>query len=359
MSTVDRCNTCILPSDYPEIEFDEKGECNYCKQWKTKWADVNFDVKQQQLDRLLDRFKGKTRPYDCVVGLSGGKDSCYVAYILKQKGMNPLAVTFDNGFMSDMARDNIRKLVDILDLGHVTLSYSRAQMTRIYRNFLTHAGEFCSVCNVGIRVSLYRMARHYGAHLIVSGRSGRTEANSPLSFFSCSPGYFSNVAQTFLSRKEISAFLYFRQFKRIWWHILKRPLYMELPAFMPWNEDTIFKELEKHLDWQGTFGEQHQDCRMNNAKELLKLKKFNVTELTAKLSSLIRDGQMTREAALEKMHHHTGNLLDMEAETRGIMSAEFNLTDAEVDLALKLSHTKYLSSFDMLFTKLRSFVNRF
>jgi len=345
-----RCVTCILPSKYPKIVFDESGECNICNSWKKKWEAINFRKREKYLDNKLNKFRGKTKPYDCIVGLSGGKDSCFTAYILKKKGMQPLAVTFDNCFMTEIAHHNINETVNSLSLGHVVIKHSQNYIQNYYRQFLLTAGEFCSVCNVGIRVALYQTAKKHNIKLIVSGRSTRTEANNPKEFFTCSPGYFQNVAQTFLSRKEIYAFMYFNQIQRAIWNLRKCPYYIELPNYLPWKEEEMFRIMNKKLNWVGSSGEQHSDCKMNNAKEYLKLKKFDVPELVAKLSSLIRDNQISRDEALAKAEKYINFLRENEKSIREEIKITFNISDNQLDKSIRLSHLPYI---DIILSKIK------
>jgi tRNA(Ile)-lysidine synthase TilS/MesJ len=306
------------------------------------------------LNEKLRQFKGKTKPYDCVVGLSGGKDSSYAAYLLKKKGMSPLAVTFDNCLMTEVAFKNISETVKALSLGHVVIRHGWEYMQGLYRRYFLTAGEFCSVCNVGIRVALYRTARKYEIKLIVSGRSGRTEANSPKEFFTCSPGYFYNVGKTFLSRKEIYDFMYFNQITRGFWNLMKSPYYIELPSYVPWREEKMHRILKKELNWKGMHGEQHADCTMNNAKEFLKFKKFGVPELAAKLSSLIRDGQLGRKDAITNLEEYEAFMKENEGQIGEHIKKVLNVSDRYFNRSLNLSHWPYLSRFDTFLSKLNN-----
>ena len=347
-----RCSKCILPESYPGIHFTGDGVCNYCAAAGRKWEHVDFSRRQSALKRLLDRHRGSVSPHDCVLGLSGGKDSCYAAYVLSRHGMSPLAVTFDNGLMTEKAWNNIRATVEALSLEHLIMETDRERMMAIYRHFLVNAGEFCAPCNVGIRAAWYRSAGERGIKLVVSGQSSRTEANSPHEFFSCSPGYFRNVASGFMSREEQRAFMYYgSQLTRAAWHFSQRFFYLALPDYMPWPEADFIPIIEKELNWQGSVGEQHTDCSMSDPKEYLKLKKFGVTEFAAKLSSLVRDGQLDRNAALEKAESHAAMLRSLDGDIREQMRGTFRITEEQLDRALAASHLPYLSKQDLLFTK--------
>lgn len=353
-----RCRTCILPAAYPGVTFDQSGECNYCQSWKEKWGNLDFAQQEARLDEILSKHRGRTKPYDCLIGLSGGKDSCYAALVLKKRGMNPLACTFDNGFLTDRARHNIDSTVRSLSIGHVVLGYSKDYLNTLYKSTVTHTGEFCSVCNVGIRSTLYRLARSYGIDLIVSGQSNRTEASSPREFFTCSAGYFRNVLRASFSTREFDRFDYYSRARRIVGQLTNSPFLLQLPSYLPWKEELFLKEIASELDWKGSFGEQHTDCRMSDAKEYLKLKKFGVTELTAKLSSLVRDGQITRDEALARMEEHRRYLLQNETTICETLRNEFSLSADELEMALTASHIAYLSETDSLLGSLKSVYER-
>lgn len=351
-----RCMNCILPSQYPTISFDESGVCNICNNWKNKWKGVDLKSKENILNDKLKNFQGKTKPYDCIVGLSGGKDSSYAAFILKEKGMSPLAVTFDNCFMTDVAYRNINATVSSLSLGHIRIMHSWDYMRTLYKHFLLTAGEFCSVCNVGIRVALYRIAKEYNINLIVSGRSERTEANSPDEFFTCSPGYFGKVSKNILSRKERYTFMYFNQITRAYWTLRKRPYYLELPAYMSWNEDEMLEIMKKEMNWEGKLGEQHSDCKMNSVKEYLKLKKFGVPELSAKISNLIRDNQISRDEGLASEDQFISFLRENERPLREQIMEVFDISEFELEESIRSSHLPYISGLDTMLSKAKSFL---
>mgnify|MGYP000630771079 CR=1 FL=1 len=102
-----KCTKCILPETYPEITFDEEGICNYCKEYKS----INYKGEKLFVE-LLDKHINKGRKYDCQVPISGGRDSTYVLYKMKEKyKMNVLAFNYDNGFVSQQARENIELLL--------------------------------------------------------------------------------------------------------------------------------------------------------------------------------------------------------------------------------------------------------
>lgn len=125
-----RCSKCILPSTYPFIRFDEKGVSNYFKKYKKQ----EF-LGEQKLFEVLEKYRSKNGEPDCVVGLSGGRDSSYGLHLLKTKfKMNPIAFTYDWGLTTDVSRVNQSKICGKLGIEHIIRSANIPQKRNYVRN---------------------------------------------------------------------------------------------------------------------------------------------------------------------------------------------------------------------------------
>ncbi|NCC62266.1 MAG: ATPase, partial [Verrucomicrobiae bacterium] len=114
------CKRCILNDSFPGILFADDGICNYCHAWNKRWGSFNFNRAENELKKIFNIVKTKNRKYDCLLPYSGGRDSSYVLYLCKEKyGLNPLAVTFNNLFMSSYAKNNIFSMIEVLGVDHV------------------------------------------------------------------------------------------------------------------------------------------------------------------------------------------------------------------------------------------------
>ena len=133
-----RCKKCLISKNYPNIEFDKKGFCNYCNGKKHLEIATELKNKISRKEELRKDFeksikKCKSKKYDCVVGLSGGKDSIYLLYLLKEKyGINCLAFTVDNGLISNNAKENIKIALKALNLDHVYCRPSQEFYKKFY-----------------------------------------------------------------------------------------------------------------------------------------------------------------------------------------------------------------------------------
>lgn len=113
-----RCTKCILPETFPFIEFDDEGVCNYCRNYKK-----NIVKGPNVLDDLVSKYRSQNGEPDCLIGLSGGRDSSYgLHYIKNVLKMNPIAFTYDWGMVTDLARRNMSRICSKLGVEHIIVS---------------------------------------------------------------------------------------------------------------------------------------------------------------------------------------------------------------------------------------------
>jgi glucosamine--fructose-6-phosphate aminotransferase (isomerizing) len=166
---ITRCVRCLMPTTYPDITFNDDGICNHCLSYK----------KPEPIgeDRFLQKIHSRRgTQYDCVLGISGGKDSCYVAYLAKKKfGLRALAVSYDFPFMVDLARENTKTVCEHLGLELLVVKSRNNLEYDLLRNHLislaatgTTWGQ-CMFCHYGIEAVLHQVARSRGIPFILSG----------------------------------------------------------------------------------------------------------------------------------------------------------------------------------------------
>ena len=125
-----RCTRCILPETMPFIAFDEAGVCSYCRSHRPTPARG-----AAALERDLGRHRSRSGAADCVVGVSGGRDSVYALHLLRTElGMHPVAFTYDWGMVTDLARRNIARVCGKLGVEHVVVSADIARKRRFIRD---------------------------------------------------------------------------------------------------------------------------------------------------------------------------------------------------------------------------------
>ena len=316
-----RCTRCILPDSHPTISFNDQGICNFCLEPIAERE--NYTELKKQLDKIIKSYKGKGR-YDVILGLSGGKDSTYVAYYLKKEyNLKILGFNFDNGYRSEIAIRNLSALVDNLGIDLVTVRPNQAFMKRLYGHFLKKQGEFCSVCNnlgyVYMASFCCDQKKTLGYSPLTVGGWSRIYEYQPGVSVTSLQYFFQNLnrelEEELMSQVTLDANV-IRTYKR-----LRDPRQVkigskdyeenkeylidliQLPDYVEWDLMRIPQILKKELGWEQPSGkhDSHFDCSLFPIKEFLKYKKFGLTQETIKNSTLIRRGVMTRNEALQRM----------------------------------------------------------
>lgn len=169
MKKIKKCIKCLLPETFPKAEFNKQGICNFCLSHETLHAQG-----EAKLKKVLQAKKGKM--YDCVVPISGGKDSTYVLYYaVKNLNLRVIAVNYDSGFQSSLSIENMKNACNILDVPLVFKKADyNAQMLRSILRISEILGLFfgaCRNCEVNIRTSAINTARDYNVPFILYGSS--------------------------------------------------------------------------------------------------------------------------------------------------------------------------------------------
>ena len=313
--SVRRCQRCVLPEICPKIEFDKNGVCNVCRDFEKRWGKFRdpeyLTFKKIELKKIFDSYKNKGRTYDCLVPLSGGMDSTYVLYVCKRiYNLSVFAFNFDNGFQSQLARENMKKAVRELDVDFVSYKPSWKLQKKLYSLFFLKTGEFCTPCNVGIRSLSYKFAKDLGIPLIVSGDSERIEVQSPQGahIYHWSPSYFKEVIRGKIPFEEAADYLYYPEtfMEKVTSRLLKHIPFsrhirtIHLPDYLEWNVNSILKTLRSEIGWKhDPEKHDHIDCIMDPVRVYLRQRKWGFSA-ALKYSTLIRNGQIGRRQALEK-----------------------------------------------------------
>lgn len=319
---VQRCTICILPATYPGIRFNGQGVCNICSESDNEKRVSEKELKSK-LDTIVQSYRGKGK-YDAVIGLSGGKDSSYVAYYLKKEyDLKILGVNFDNGYRSEYAIRNLDMLSDQLDIDLLTIRPNKAFLNRLYRHFLRKNGEFCSVCNnlgyLLIGSFCFNQQRLQGyAPLAVGGWSKKYEYQPGVSVTSMQY-FFSHLtpelvdelmAQPFLEEQAVRIFMQLNDPRQTQTYAATQDefarlvsSFIQLPEYIPWDLNSMPQILAEEIGWQqppNVHGS-HFDCALFPIKEFLKYKKYGLTQETIKNSVMIREGLMARDDALKRI----------------------------------------------------------
>jgi len=290
----------------PDIRFDEKGICNYYYEYKKAEAALHKgDEGWAMLEKIADeiREEGKNKPYDCIMGLSGGVDSTYVAYLAKQLGLRPLAVHFDNGWNSELAVMNIENIITKLGFDLFTYVIDWNEFKDIQIAYLkASVVDIEAITDHAILATLYRLAGEKKIKYILSGTNVQTENTLPKSWIfnkhdhiniqSIHKAYGTLPLKTFpFSNAKVKR--YYQQVMGV--------RSVSVINYVDYNKKKIKELIQRELGWRDYGGKHYESVWTRFYQGYILPTKFKIDKRKAHLSDLIFGGQITKEEALEEL----------------------------------------------------------
>ncbi len=311
-----RCTQCIMPDTVPGLTFDKDGVCDLCRQYESVPA-----LGQEALIATfnLDRFP--TREYDCIVPLSGGRDSSFVLYTAKAVwNLKVLAVNYDNGFRTPQAIQNMQRACQKLGVDLQFVSSENNIAPKVVRHNmmcsdLSKLFGVCRACTYGYTAAVYGMAARHRVPLIFWGDSRQEKTKDHL-----------KRAETFMRRHKpvLSKFLkkdyylyehaFFQQRRELpvpGVSVMSKRPRLRVPGcreihvfdYIPWERKTIKDTIAQQLGWekpQESVTTWRTDCHLVPFVNRCFAALYGSTKACFGFSNMIRDGQMTREEALSQ-----------------------------------------------------------
>jgi N-acetyl sugar amidotransferase len=340
------CTRCIMDVSDREITFDEQGHCNHCKGAEVKLTTklLAYTEGEYRLDRIVSRIKdaGRGKPYDCIVGVSGGVDSTYVTYMVKQLGLRPLAVHFDNGWNSELAVQNIEHILRRLEIPLYTHVVDWEEFRDLQLAFLRASVPDAELpTDHAIGALLHHTAARFGVRHIISGTNVNTESILPISwtYYVSDWKYIRGIHRRFGSRPLRS--YPSSSMARYIWHILGRRIRpISLLNSIPYDKAAAVSVLERELGWRNYGGKHHESIYTRFFQSYILPRKFNIDKRRAHYSSLIMSKQMTREEAMVAMDQPIADPRLL-AEDRAYVVKKLNISDDDFESIMQAPVRSY------------------
>jgi len=320
----------------PDISFDEKGICNYYYEYKDAERRTVFtgEEGEAKLKQLVTQIKdsGNGKPYDCLIGLSGGVDSTYVAYLVKQLGLRPLAVHLDNSWDSELAVKNIENIVRKLDIDLYTLVVNWEEFKDIQLSYLkASVVDIEVVSDHAIFATMYKIAKEKGIGYIISGTNTVTEHIIPQSWLYQKMD-FANLKDIHnrFGKIKLKTYPTFDFKKSLYYSAVLKLTSVSILNYILYNKKAVKEIIMKELDWRDYGGKHYESVFTKFYQAYILPRKFNIDKRKAHLSTLICSGQLNREEALKELEQplYTENELRQDKE---YVLKKFGLSEAEFE----------------------------
>jgi N-acetyl sugar amidotransferase len=299
------CVKCVMDTSDKDITFDEQGVCSHCRSFeeKVKAMPVSSYNKDEKRQELIQKIKedGKGKKYDCIIGVSGGVDSTYVAYLAAKEGLRCLAVHLDNGWDSELAVANIEKTLKKCGFDlftHVINWKEFKDLQRAY--FKASVIDIEALTDHAIIAILYNIADKYGLKYIVSGSNTVTEGILPPSwaYNKQDEENIKDIHRRFGTVK-LKTYPFLPQWKSIWYREVKNIGIVNFLDYYHYNKVEAKQTVKKELGWVDYGGKHFESVFTRFYQAYILRKKFGVDKRRAHLASLINFGQMSRDEALQ------------------------------------------------------------
>jgi N-acetyl sugar amidotransferase len=308
MKKYQQCTRCVMDTSDRTISFDSDGVCSHCREFDEVTSKDWFPNEEgtKRLSKIIDQIRkdGKGREYDCIIGLSGGVDSSYMAIKVHEWGLRPLVVHVDAGWNSELAVANIEKIVKYCNYDLHTHVVDWEEMRDLHLAYLRAGISNQDVPQDHVFfASLYHFATRNDIRHILSGGNVATESVSPKSWHGSAMDAINLKAihRTFgrLPLKSYSTISFFDYY--LWYPFFKKMRTTRPLNYMNYNKNAAMAELEQTIGWR-SYGRKHGESLFTKffQNHYLPLK-FGYDKRLPHFSSLILSGQMTRVEALKKL----------------------------------------------------------
>ena len=302
------CGRCVMDTSDPDIVFDERGFCNHCEDYITRISHQTYipERSEKQWEFIVNRIKekGENRAYDCIVGISGGVDSCYTAHLCKEYGLRPLLIHMDNGWDTEISVKNVNTIVEKLGFDYISYVLDWQEFREIQLAFLKSSiVDLEMPTDIAIPASIYKTAIKHNIKYILPGGNYTAEGILPLQM-----GYhvykdmklYKHIIKKYSSvtLKTVPTFSILKEFYYKFFKKIKKIYPLNYMAF---DKDKARDFLIANYGWENYGGKHHESKITAFWQSYVMPVKYNMDYRRTTFASQICSNQITREKALEQL----------------------------------------------------------
>ena len=328
------CNRCIMDSiNDPDILINDDGVCNHCTTFDFEFNKLPKGInKEKELESIIKKIKlkGIGRKYDCLLGVSGGVDSSYLAYLCSIYGLRPLIIHFDNGWNSELSVLNIQNLLDKLGFDFETLVINWDEFKDLQLSYFK-AGvvdlEFPT--DHAILASMFKIAKKHKIKFVLSGHNVVTEGTYlPKSWVHSKLDYLNlkDIHKQYGSIK-LKTYPYLSFIKRLYNFYNSQFEYIQLLNLVDYNKFEVKKKLVSELSWKDYGGKHFESIFTRFYQGYILPNKFNIDKRVFHYSCLVQSEQITREQAIKLLQEPIYDINLLESDKKYVLK-KLNFNEA-------------------------------
>lgn len=328
------CNRCIMDSiNDPDILINDDGVCNHCATFDFEFNKLPKGInREKELESIITKIKlkGIGRKYDCLLGVSGGVDSSYLAYLCSIYGLRPLIIHFDNGWNSELSVLNIQNLLDKLGFDFETLVINWDEFKDLQLSYFK-AGvvdlEFPT--DHAILASMFKIAKKHKIKFVLSGHNVVTEGTYlPKSWVHSKLDYLNlkDIHKQYGSIK-LKTYPYLSFIKRLYNFYNSKFEYIQLLNLVDYNKFEVKKKLVSELSWKDYGGKHFESIFTRFYQGYILPNKFNIDKRVFHYSCLVQSKQITREQAIKLLQEPFYDINLLESDKKYVLK-KLNFNEA-------------------------------
>jgi N-acetyl sugar amidotransferase len=299
-----QCSRCVMDTTDIEITFNAKGICNHCVDYAIRKDKIlaNTNDNSQKISEIIRIIKeeGNSTEYDCIIGISGGVDSSYVAYLAQEWGLKALLVHLDNGWNSELAVKNVENIVKHSGYDLYTLVINWEEFKDLQKAFFSaDVIDLELLSDHAIFATVHKLARKYGIKYLLSGENFATEAILPKSW---NWKKFDATNIKSIHRKygkiKLKTFPFMSSFKKGIYTMFSVVQSIPILDYVEYDKNDAITVLEEKYSWRNYGGKHHESIFTRFYQGHILPEKFHIDKRKAHYSTLINSLQLSKDEAL-------------------------------------------------------------
>lgn len=357
------CTRGLWDESVPGIEFDENGISNYahlfdklCEAYprgekgNTEWLSIVNKIKK----------KGINKKYDCIVGVSGGTDSSYLLHLAKKYDLKPLAVNLDNGWNSDIAVKNIKKMTETLNIDLETYVIDYEEVKDLLRCFMLGGLPWIDApSDLAIKSILYRIASREDVRFVLRGNDFRSEGSQP-NEWTGGDGRTLKYLHKKYGCKKLRTFPNYTFTNLLYYGLIKKIKSVYPYYYLDYNKNKAQEFLKEKYSWEYYGGHHHENIFTKFSIAYWLYEKFKIDKRKITLSAQILSGEIKREDSIEEIQKLPYDI-NKKTEMIDYVSKKLDFTRDKFEEVFRSENHSYLDypSYDFLFRKFLNYSNLF